>query len=318
MPSQRRYFQALPDGLRRSALAKGEAGRRWVAGLDAIVAQVATAWDLQIHGAFERSSESLVLRVRRADGTRAVLKIGCPGVDLGREAYVCGLTSGRVLPKVLAHHAEFNALLLEALGRPIGDLGWPIDAQIRAICNTVEALWRTPTTGAGLVSGCKRAHWARDFIEDQWQRWQPSCDVKTRDRAFDYAAERAHAHRDDASVFVHGDAHARNTLTLLDGSQAIGAECRLIDPRGFFAERACELAVPMRLFNQALIADPIRLGRERCAWLAECTGVDERAIWQWGFIGCVAGGLRQMNRGLRRETPVLLRIANAWTRELPP
>ena len=318
MPSQRRYIQALPDALRKTALAKGEAGRSWVANLDAIVSRIATTWDLQIYGAFERSSGSLVLRVRRADGTRAVLKMGYPGVDLGHEAYVCGLASGGVLPKVLAHHSEFNALLLEALGRPIGDLGWPIDAQIRAICSTVEVLWRTPTTGAGLVSGCTRAHWARDFIEDQWRRWQPSCDEAIRDRAFDYAAERAHAHRDDASVLVHGDAHTRNTLTLLDGSEAIGTECKLIDPRGFFAERACELAVPMRLFNQALLANPILLGRERCAWLAERTGVNERAIWQWGFIGCVVGGLRQMSRGLLRETPVMLRIANAWTREPLP
>ena len=36
----------------------------------------------------------------------------------------------------------------------------------------------------------------------------------------------------EASVFVHGDAHGRNTLTLLHGSEAPGAECRLIDPHG--------------------------------------------------------------------------------------
>ena len=318
MPSQDLCFQALPDGLRRSALAKGDAGHRWVADLDAIVARVAAAWELEIDGAFERSSESLVLGVRQADGTRAVLKLGRPGVDLGREAYVCGLASGNVLPRVLAHNPEFNVLLLEALGRPIGDLGWPIDAQILAICSTVEALWRTPTTGARLVRGCSKAHGVRSFIEEQWRKLQAPCDVATRNRAIDYADERAQAHRDDASVFVHGDAHGRNTLTLLEGGEAIGAECKLIDPKGLYAERACDLAVPMRRFNQALVSDPIRLGRERCAWLAELTGVSERAIWQWGFFERVASGLRVMQTNRGREIPLMLHIANVWAREPPP
>ena len=318
MPGQVLWFPTLPDALQRSALATGDAGRRWIADLNAIVAQIATAWELEVDGAFGRSSESLVLGVRQADGTRAVVKLGHPGVDLGREAYVCGLASGGVLPKVLAHHPELNALLLEALGRPIGDLGWPIDAQICAICSTLEALWQTPTTGAGLVRGYSRVHWMRSFIEQQWRRLSPPCSVAARDRAFDYAAERAHAHRDSASVFVHGDAHSRNTLTLLDGNEAIGAECKLIDPRGFYAERACDLAVPMRIFPHVLIAEPLRLGRERCALLAERTGVSERAIWQWGLMGCIVGGLRQMHRGMGHETPLMLRIADAWAREPPP
>ena len=95
---------ALPDALRRKALAEGDTGRRWIAGLDTIVADVAVAWDLDIDGAFDRSSKSLVLGVHRADGTGAVLKLGLPGIaDLGREAYVYSLADGRVLPKVLAH-----------------------------------------------------------------------------------------------------------------------------------------------------------------------------------------------------------------------
>ena len=309
----------VPDALRSKALAEGEDGRRWIAGLDAIVAAVATAWDLKIGGAFDRSSQSLVLGVHRADGTRAVLKLGLPGVaDLGREANVCSLAEGSVLPKVLAHDSKFNALLLEALGRPIGDLGWPIDARMRAICRTVEALWRTPITGAGLRRGRSKALWLRNFIEEKWRCLQEPCEVATRNVAFDYAAERAHAHRDDASVFVHGDAHGRNTLTLLNGSEAPGAECKLIDPQGLYAEPACDLAVPMRGFSWALRADPVRLGRERCAWLAERTGVNERAIWQWGFLARVSTGLLLKQIGMAHEAALMLGIANAWAKVPPP
>lgn len=309
----------VPDALRGKALAQGDAGRRWIAGLDALVAEVAAAWDLKIDGAFGRSSASLVLGVHRADGTRAVLKLGLPGVaDLGREAYVCRLADGRVLPGVLAHHPEFNALLIEALGRPIGDLGWPMDVRMRVICRTVEALWRIPTTGADLGKGRSKAHWLRKFIDEKWRSLQAPCEEATRNRAFDYAAERAHAHRDDTSVFVHGDAHGRNTLTLLDGSEAPGAECKLIDPQGLHAEPACDLAVPMRGFSRALRADPVRLGRERCAWLAERTGVDERAIWQWGFMARVSTGLLLKQIGRADEATLMLGIADAWAKVPPP
>ena len=309
----------LPDALRGRARAAGDSGRRWMADLDATVAEVAADWELEIAGAFRRSSTSLVLRVRRADGTRAVLKLGIPGVvDLGREARVCGLASGRVLPTVLAHRPDRNALLLEALGRPIGDLGWPFDARMRAICRTLEALWRTPVTGAGLRSGSSKALWLRRFIDRKWQSLQAPCKVATRDAAFAYAAERADAHPDEASVFVHGDAHGRNTLTLLDGSEAPGAECRLIDPQGLHAEPACDLAVLMRGFSRALRSDPVRLGRERCAFLAGRTGAGERAIWQWGFMARVATGLHLQQMGMADGAALMLGIADEWARVPPP
>ena len=309
----------MPDALRRRALAAGDVGRRWIADLDAILVEVAAAWELEVDGAFARSSQSLALRVRLADGTRAVLKMGLPGIaDLGREAHVCSLADGHVLPRVLAHHPEHNALLLEALGRPIGDLGWSLEARFRAICRTVEALWRTPTTGAGLGRGSSKARWLREFIEVKWRSLQAPCDAATRDRALEYAAERAHAHRDDTSVFVHGDAHGRNTLTLLDGSETPGAECRMIDPQGLYAEPACDLAVLMRGQSRALRADPVRLGRKRCAWLAERTGVDERGIWQWGFVERVSTGLMLQQIGRTHEAALMLGIADAWARVRPP
>lgn len=212
MPHARRScVLALPEALRRNALAEGDAGRRWISDLDVIVAEVTTALELEVNSAFARSSESLVLEVSQANGNRAVLKLGRPGVDLRRETEVCRMANGRILPKVLAHHPEFNALLLEALGRPISELGWSVDAQMRAICRTLETLWHTPTNGTGLVKGSDRAHGMRKLIDMQSRSLDASSDVATRNRAFDYAAERADAHRDDASVFVHGDAHPKRS-----------------------------------------------------------------------------------------------------------
>ena len=57
---------------------------------------------------------------------------------------------------------------------------------------------------------------------------------------------------------------------------------------GTDAERACDLAVPMREWSSELRAAPVRLGRERCAYLNRLSGENERAIWQWGFMEVVS------------------------------
>ena len=94
-----------------------------MAELASTLTEVAADWALNVLGAFGRSSASLVFRVRWAEGTWAVLILGIPGVaDPGCEACVCGLADGRDLPRVLADRADRDALLLEAFGRPIGDL----------------------------------------------------------------------------------------------------------------------------------------------------------------------------------------------------
>ena len=314
------YIMALSDNAYRNTLAKGEAGRRWIADLDAVVAEVTTAWDLEVDSVFARSSQGLVLNVRQADETRAVLKLGHPGTDLSREAHVYNLSRGRVLPKVIAHHPELNALLLEALGRSIRDLHWPPYSQMRVVCRTVQALWRTPTTGVGLKSGFRRAHGMRHFIQQKYQSLRAPCEAETIGRAFDYAAERADAHRDDASVLVHGDAHTGNTLTLLNGSEAPGAECRLIDPVGIYAEPAYDVAMSMRGYklSRALAKNPAHLAQKRCAWLAELTGVDERAVWQWGLLMRVIHGLRMKQRGMEHKAAFLLGMANALAKVPPP
>jgi streptomycin 6-kinase len=59
-----------------------------------------------------------------------------------------------------------------------------------------------------------------------------------------------------------------------------------------FAERACDLAVPMREWNADLLAgDTVTMAQERCALLSRLTGVDPVAIWEWGFLERLSTGL---------------------------
>ena len=107
-------------------------------------------------------------------------------------------------------------------------------------------------------------------------------------------------------MLVHGDAHEHNTLE--DGRGAF----KLVDPEGLVSEPAHDLAVPMRGLNDELLAgDARRLGLERARFLARMTGVDETAIWQWGFLERVSSGLHIMSLGLSGGDEFLA-IADRW------
>jgi streptomycin 6-kinase len=114
-------------------------------------------------------------------------------------------------------------------------------------------------------------------------------------------------------VLVHGDAHAHNTLQDPLHRSRAGAEFKFIDPDGLFAERAYDLAIPMREWSSELLeGDPTRLGRERCGLLGHLTGVDTQAIWEWGFVERVSTGLLAMQVDAEGVGRRMLEVARHW------
>ena len=304
------YADRLPEAVRKRVAASGEPGRRWQQGLDETVARLAERWQLRIDEILADGSESLVLAVRRADGGEAVLKLCILGVaEFEGEARTYQLAKGRGVALRHAASPRHGALLLERLGASVARLDWPVAAQIDAICAALKDLWQASAV-VGLMTGAEKARWLADFIDDTWQRLASPCAKRTRGRALDFAAERADAHTAAASVLVHGDAHAHNTLIVPGFGGAPGSPCKLVDPDGLFAEPACDLAVPMREWSEALRPDPVRLARERCGYLAESCATDERAIWQWGFMERVSTGLHLLALGFDAEGREMLEIAD--------
>jgi streptomycin 6-kinase len=95
------------------------------------------------------------------------------------------------------------------------------------------------------------------------------------------AGRRIAAHDDERSVFVHGDVHEWNTLEAGEGY-------KLIDPDGLLAEPEYDLGVLLRGNPVELMqGDPM----ERARWLADRTGLDPTAIWEWGAPERVSSGL---------------------------
>src|SRR3954449_10573789 len=71
----------IPDRLAHIVVsAFGDVGRIWLARLPSLVADAASAWQLQMGAPFEPGGNvGWVAPVRRADGSDAVLKVECPG-----------------------------------------------------------------------------------------------------------------------------------------------------------------------------------------------------------------------------------------------
>src|SRR4029079_5245038 len=71
----------IPDRLAHTVVsAFGDVGRDWLARLPRLVADAASAWQLDVGAPFEPAGNvGWVAPVRRADGSDAVLKVECPG-----------------------------------------------------------------------------------------------------------------------------------------------------------------------------------------------------------------------------------------------
>ena len=96
-----------------------------------------------------------------------------------------------------------------------------------------------------------------------------------------------------SAVQLHGDAAAANALRVT--SPRLGAETGFVfvDPDGFVGDRAYDLGVALRDWCPELLAsdDPSSLARYYCHFLAANSGVEEQAIWEWGFLERVSTGL---------------------------
>ncbi len=306
------HAERLPKATRMRAEAMGEAGLRWIAGLDACVAHLRHAWGADLAGVLQGGSESLVLEATLADGRPAIAKIGLPAYgDLTAEATVYRLAEGRGYAELFAHDADRNALLLERLGAPLHDTGDTTASQIEALCRTLREAWTPLEHAHGLMTGREKARWLFDFIEEKWDLLGAPCERESRDRALSYAEARADAFLPDESMLVHGDAHAQNTLAVPESAGAGRARWKFVDPDGLFAEPACDLAVPMREWGDELLAgDTVRLAVARCESLADLTGLDPEAIWQWGYVERVSTGLTMLDLGMREEGLESLAVAD--------
>jgi streptomycin 6-kinase len=102
----------------------------------------------------------------------------------------------------------------------------------------------------------------------------------------------------ECCVVVHGDPHPGNALCVPVPRAGAESGFVFVDLDGFLADPAYDLGVVIRDWNSRLPAgDAASPARRYCRLLADHTGLDQRAIWEWGYLERVSTGLYILERG---------------------
>lgn len=284
----------VPELVRQRALSRGEPGRRWLADLPRVVAELADRWQIILGEPYGGGTASLVVAATTADRRRCVLKVPMAfepddRATFERAVLAHQLAAGRGCAQLLDHDLVAPAALLEQLGPNLGDLGLELPELLDTIADTLRSYWRPVPDPTGLRSGPDHTAWLAAFITRTWNELDRPCAPAVIERALDCCERRTAGFDPRRAVLVHGDAHGWNTLAADDDT------FKLVDPEGLWSEPEHDLAVPMREYNEPLAAgDTRRLVRERAERLAERCGLGAERILEWGYIERVSTGLANL------------------------
>jgi streptomycin 6-kinase len=284
----------VPELVRQRALSNGAAGRQWLDALPGVVATLSNRWGLVVGSPFAGGTAGYVAEATDSSGRESVLKVAMP-LDMDehdafqRSLEAHRLAAGQGCVVVLDFDASVPVMLMERLGPNLDELGYDVDRILETVAATLRKFWRSVDGTHSLPTGADKAAWLADYIVSTWTELGEPCSQQVIDRATDYCERRAAAFDPDTAVLVHGDAHGWNTLAVGDGS------FKFVDVEGLVSERAHDLSVAMREYNQPLLAgDTARLTRDRAELLAGWCDVDPVAVWEWGFIERVSTGLANL------------------------
>jgi streptomycin 6-kinase len=288
----------VPAVVRNKAEALGQSA--WLEALPDLLSRLGRAWSLRLGAPFGDATEAYVARATLEDGTPAVLKLLVPRDDdaARHEVDVLERCAGEGCVALLRSDVALGALLLERLGPSLHDLEMPVERRHEILCETARAVWR-PANDLDLVTGAEKAHMLADWIVEWWDELDKPCTRHAVDHALACVERRVAAYDPARAVLVHGDVHEWNALSA-------GQGFKLVDPDGLLAEPEYDLGIIMR-------EDPLELlrgdPRDRAEMLAQRTGLDAEAIWEWGVIERVSTGLLGTRVGLQPVATQMLRVA---------
>lgn len=271
----------IPPIVRNKAIAAG--AEAWLDALPFVIGELEREWGFVIGEVFTGGTEALVAEATLSDGTGAVLKVMVEraGDHARNEIAVLRFADGRGCCRLLRCDESRGAMLIERLGRSLSELDLSLRQRHEILVDTSSRLWR-PAPDLGLPTGAEKGRWFIDYIGALWAELDRPCSAAAVEHARTCAQRRVAAHDDGRAVLVHGDVHQWNVLEADDGF-------KLVDPDGLLAEAEYDLGIIMREDPVELIAngDP----QARAHWLADRTGLDAVAIWEWGVVERVSTGL---------------------------
>ncbi|MFE0044755.1 aminoglycoside phosphotransferase family protein [Streptomyces albireticuli] len=307
------YRLEPPERLVRTLSSRPADGvaRRWLATLPETIQEYLTRWELTPERVQTPGGRtSVVILVRRADGTPAALKLCPPDGTAALEHAALERWDGRCAVRVL--RADAGALLLERLH---GDISLRSLAEAKAqleAAAVLQRLWVPPVGAAGAAGGHPfpevTAH-AAGLAETLRERRDAPAAADARalvDEALELVSGLVgSAGAGGDAVLLHGEYHQG---TVLAGDRA---PWLAVAPRPLVGERAYDLAWLVRDRADTLLASPgaAAAARRRVAKLADSLEVDAERLRGWAVFRAVSEGVGELSVGSRGRGELLLEFA---------
>ncbi|MET8681450.1 aminoglycoside phosphotransferase family protein [Streptomyces sp. NPDC004647] len=282
----------------------GDAGEEWLQALPGLVQDALKRWDLtpeRVQTPGGRSS--LVVLVRRADGTPAALKLVAPGPRSVSEYVALARWDGKGAVRPLEARPEVGALLLERLHGEVSLRSLPeAKAQLEA-AGTVLRLWVDPGGEHPFESVADRtgrmAEALRSASAEPWaEAARPLIDEALAVREELTAAP-------FETVLLHGRFRQGKVLS------AERSPWLAVGPEPLVGERAYDLARLVRDRPEDLVAAPggASAARRRVAKLADSLDLDRDRLRGWTLFRAVESGVRSLSAGHDQDGELLLEFA---------
>jgi streptomycin 6-kinase len=283
----------VPALIRQRAMQSGERGQRWLAELPDLIAELARQWSVILGPMLPGGNAALVIWARTAGGGDAVLEVAIPDPSFADQVRTIAAARGRGYVGLLAHDLSRHAMLQEALGPAMAGLGLSPERAIALLCRTLTQAWTVPRPeGATVAVEQEKAAQLGRMVTRLWDALGRPCSQRVVALALRFARRRAAAFDLGRCVVVHGDPHPGNALRVRASRAGAESGFVFVDPDGFLADPTYDLGVVLRDWCPQLLAgDSSAVARRCCRLLAAETGLDETAIWEWGFLERVSTGL---------------------------
>ncbi|MEW2487888.1 aminoglycoside phosphotransferase family protein [Streptomyces sp. NPDC048411] len=243
---------------------------------------------------------SLVLLVRRADGTPAALKIAPAGAAPDLERAALAHWNGWGAARLLGSGG--GALLLERLHPEVSLRSLPEAKALLEAAGTVRRLWVEPPSGHSFETVAERTGRCTD----------PMRAAGAADPALEPLVSAALAAREELvarspeALLLHGNFRQSKVLA---GERA---PWLTVGPEPLVGERAYDLARLVRDRVEDLIASPGGpvTARRRINRLADSLDVDRERLHGWTLFRAVESGTRALTVGRRQEGELSLEFAS--------
>ena len=285
-------------------------GPEWTSGLPALTGLHLRRWNLTPTGAPMHGMVALVVPVRRADGSPAVLKMQPVDDETGGEPVALGTWAGDGAVRLLDHDPATGALLLEALDPARTLEHEPLDRALAVIGGLLARLNAHP--GADGVRGLATVtrslvRRARPLLADE------RIDGRARRSLSRWTAVAREMASEPGDRLLHWDLHYGNVLAPLPGTRP--DPWVAIDPKPLVGDPGYELmpALRNRFAEEAAPGRAPASVRRRFDLLTEAAGIDRDRARAWTLVRALEDCLWQAEEGRRTRFGATRAVADALT-----